>query len=84
MPSRLAPGPLIPKPIRLTYRFQPKAGLEDEPRSIADYEYIIFGGLDPDNAVRPGLRRMLPLDVLAALRDAEKDLGPDGIRRCGR
>ena len=24
----------------------------------------------------PALRRMLPLDVLAALRDAEKDLGP--------
>jgi putative ATP-dependent endonuclease of OLD family len=41
---------------------------------MADYEYIVFGGLDPDNAVRPGLRRMLPMDVLAALRDAEKDL----------
>jgi putative ATP-dependent endonuclease of OLD family len=59
---------------RLTYRFQPKAGLDGEPRSTADYEYIVFGGLDPDNAIRPGLRRMLPLDVLAALRDAEKDL----------
>ncbi len=66
------PGP--PMVSRLTYRFQPKAGLEGEPRSTADYEYVIFGGLDPDNAIRPGLRRMLPLDVLAALRDAEKDL----------
>src|SRR5882762_1431821 len=59
---------------RLTYRFQPKAGLEGEPKSTGDYEYVIFGGLDPDNAIRSGLRRMLPLDVLAALRDAEKDL----------
>jgi putative ATP-dependent endonuclease of OLD family len=66
------PGP--PMVSRLTYRFQPTAGLEGEPRSTADYEYIIFGGLDPDNALRPGLRRMLPLDVLCALRDAEKDL----------
>jgi putative ATP-dependent endonuclease of OLD family len=66
------PGP--PMVSRLTYRFQPKAGLGGQPRSIADYEYILFGGIDPDNAMRPGLRRMLPLDVLAALRDAEKDL----------
>ena len=66
------PGP--PMVSRLTYRFQPKAGLEGEPRSTADYEYVIFGGLGPDNALRPGLRRMLPLDVLVALRDAEKDL----------
>ena len=66
------PGP--PMVSRLTYRFQPKAGLDGEPRSAGDYEYVIFGGPDPDNAMRPGLRRMLPLDVLAALRDAEKDL----------
>jgi putative ATP-dependent endonuclease of the OLD family len=66
------PGP--PMVSRLTYRFQPKAGLDGEPRSVADYEYIIFGGLDPDNSMRSGFRRMLPLDVLVALRDAEKDL----------
>ena len=66
------PGP--PMVSRLTYRFQPKAGLEGHPRGTGDYEYIIFGGLDPDNAIRSGLRRMLPLDVLAALRDVEKDL----------
>jgi putative ATP-dependent endonuclease of OLD family len=66
------PGP--PMVSRLTYRLQPKVGLDGEPQSMADYEYILFGGLDPDNAMRPGLRRMLPLDMLAALRDAEKDL----------
>jgi putative ATP-dependent endonuclease of OLD family len=32
---------------RLTYRFQPKADLDGEPQSMADYEYILFGGLDP-------------------------------------
>ena len=66
------PGP--PMVSRLTYRFQPKAGLEDDAKSTGDYEYLVFGGLDPDNAIRSGLRRMLPLDVLPALRDAEKDL----------
>jgi putative ATP-dependent endonuclease of OLD family len=66
------PGP--PMVSRLTYRFQPKAGLDGEPVSLADYEYLVFGGTDPDNRVRSGLRRMLPLDVLGALRDAEKDL----------
>lgn len=66
------PGP--PMVARLTYRFQPKAGLEGDPETLADYEYIIFGGLDPDNAIGSSLRRMLPLDVQPALRDAEKDL----------
>ena len=59
---------------RLTYRFQPKANLGREPESLADYEYIIFGGDDPDMAIGSIFRRMLPLDVQVALRDAEKDL----------
>jgi putative ATP-dependent endonuclease of the OLD family len=67
------PGP--PMVARLTYRFQPKAALGREPESLADYEYVIFGGDDPDMAVGAQLRRMLPLDVQGALRDAEKDLG---------
>jgi putative ATP-dependent endonuclease of OLD family len=66
------PGP--PMVARLTYRFQPKANLGREPESLADYEYIIFGGVDPDMAIGSTLRRMLPLDVQEALRDAEKDL----------
>ena len=66
------PGP--PMVARLTYRFQPKVNLGREPETIADYEYIIFGGHDPDMAVPPSLRRMLPLDVQIALRDTEKDL----------
>ena len=66
------PGP--PMVARLTYRFQPKANLGREPETIADYEYIIFGGDDPEMAIPPSLRRMLPLDVQIALRDTEKDL----------
>ncbi len=66
------PGP--PMVARLTYRFQPKANLGRDPESLADYEYIIFGGDDPDMAIGASLRRMLPLDVQVALRDAEKDL----------
>ncbi len=66
------PGP--PMVARLTYRFQPKSNLGRAPDSLADYEYIIFGGSDPDMAIGSSLRRMLPLDVQVALRDAEKDL----------
>ncbi len=66
------PGP--PMVARLTYRFQPKANLGRDPESLADYECVIFGGDDPDMAIGSSLRRMLPLDVQVALRDAEKDL----------
>lgn len=66
------PGP--PMVARLTYRFQPKANLGRDPESLADYEYIIFGGDDPEMSVGSSLRRMLPLDVQVALRDTEKDL----------
>lgn len=66
------PGP--PMVARLTYRFQPKPNLGRAPESLADYEYIIFGGNNPDLDVGASLRRMLPLEVQAALRDAEKDL----------
>jgi putative ATP-dependent endonuclease of OLD family len=66
------PGP--PMVARLTYRFQPKPDLGRDPEGLADYEYIIFGGDNPDMAINPSLRRMLPLDVQVALRDADKDL----------
>lgn len=66
------PGP--PMVARLTYRFQPKAHLGRDPEGLADYEYVVFGGDDPNMTVGASLRRMLPLDVQIALRDAEKDL----------
>lgn len=68
----VTPGP--PATARLTYRFRPKAELESGPESLSDSEYVIFCGDNPDLAVRPSVRRMLPLDVLGALRDAEGDL----------
>lgn len=68
----IAPGP--PMVARVTYRFQPKGDLEGEAEGLSDYEYIVFGGTDPDMAIAPRLRRMLPVDVLEALRDADKDL----------
>ena len=43
------PGP--PMVARLTYRFQPKANLGRDPESLADYEYIIFGGDDPEMSI---------------------------------
>ena len=63
-----------PKVARLTYRFQPKSNLGRDPETLADYEYINFGGDDPEMAVPPYLRQMLPLDVQIALRDTEKAL----------
>ncbi|MFJ5483748.1 ATP-dependent nuclease [Pectobacterium actinidiae] len=68
----IEPGP--PMVARLTYRFQPKASLGRDAESLKDYEYVIFGGDDPDMGIGGSLRRMLPLDVQIALRDAEKDL----------
>ncbi|WP_428395586.1 ATP-dependent nuclease [Lichenicoccus sp.] len=59
---------------RLTYRYQPKPGLGQPPTSLADYEYVIFGGVEPDNGYGSDLRRLIPMDVQGALRDAEKDL----------
>jgi putative ATP-dependent endonuclease of OLD family len=64
-----------PTVARLTYRFRPKANLAGAaPQNLADYEYVIFGGDDEDNAIGAVQRRQLPLEVQAALRDAEKDL----------
>lgn len=68
----VAPGP--PTIARLTYRFGPKPGLTAPPESLAQYEYVIFGGADENNMAGASKRRRLPLDVQAALRDAEKDL----------
>lgn len=64
-----------PTVARLTYRFRPKASLGgNPPQTLSDYEYVIFGGDDEDNAFGSTQRRQFPLDVQAALRDAEKDL----------
>lgn len=68
----IKPGP--PMVAGLTYRFEPKANLGRDAESLADYEYRIFGGTDPDMKIGGALRRMLPMEVQGALRDTEKDL----------
>ncbi len=64
----------VPMVARITYRFQPIPGLESAPRSEADYEFLLFGGDRPQNAIGYDLRRWMPLDLFPALRDAESDL----------
>lgn len=67
----IKPDPMV---ARITYRYQPVAGLKEAPKSEADYEFVIFGGNRPDNLVGYDLRRWMPLDLFPALRDAESDL----------
>ena len=67
----IQPDPMV---ARVTYRYQPLQGLDNPPRSEADYEFIVFGGDRPDNAVGYELRRWMPMDLFPALRDAESDL----------
>lgn len=60
---------------RLTYLYRSKANLEGvTPESLAEYEFLVFGGIDEDNAFTAARRRELPMDYLFALRDAESDL----------
>ena len=60
---------------RLTYLYRPKDSLEGKaPESLADYEFLVFGGTDKDNALTAAQRREMPMDYMFALRDAEGDL----------
>jgi len=64
-----------PAVAQLTYLYRPKADLKGkEPESLADYEFLVFGGTDEDNVFTAAQRRELPIDYLSALRDAEGDL----------
>lgn len=65
------PEPMI---ARLTYVFRPKPALAGEPKSEADYEFLMYGGDRQDNRAGYQVRGRIPLDVLHALRDAERDL----------
>ena len=67
----IEPAPMVAK---LTYTWQPVAGLEGDPKTAADYEFIVFGGDRPENRVSYEIRQRLPLELLPALRDCEGDL----------
>ena len=69
--SLVKPEPMV---ARVTYRFQPVADLDTDPRSEADYEFIVFGGNRTENLIGYELRRWMPMDLFSALRDAEGDL----------
>jgi len=67
----IQPEPMIS---RLTYVFQPLSTMKGDPKSDADYEFYMYGGDRQDNRAGYEVRRRIPLDVLHALRDAERDL----------
>jgi putative ATP-dependent endonuclease of OLD family len=60
---------------RLTYLYRPRAELKGkEPKSLADYEFLVFGGTDEANLFTAAQRREMPMDYLFALRDAEGEV----------
>lgn len=67
----IEPEPMVS---RLTYVFQPLSTLKGDPKSVTDYEFFVYGGDRQDNRAGYEVRRRIPLDVLPALRDAERDL----------
>jgi putative ATP-dependent endonuclease of OLD family len=60
---------------RLTYLYRPRPTLGRAPQKEDDYEFLIYGGTDPDRRVGHDVRQQITLTLLPALRDAEGDLG---------
>jgi putative ATP-dependent endonuclease of OLD family len=63
-----------PMVARLTYTWQPVAGLTTNPNKESDYEFIIYGGDRPENRINYEVRGRLPLELLPALRDCEAEM----------
>ncbi len=63
-----------PDTVRLTYKFRPRADLEDDPTTDSDFEFVCYGGENEAKRFGHDLRRRITMDVLPALRDAEGDL----------
>ena len=72
----LAEHLVVPRPMRarLTYEFRPKPGLDGNPQRDNDFEHVLYGGDRLENWFGYEVRSRMPLDFLAALRDAEGDL----------
>jgi putative ATP-dependent endonuclease of the OLD family len=47
--------------VRLTYEFRPMAGLDDEPSSDSDYEFVCYGGENESKRFGHELRRRIAL-----------------------
>ena len=63
-----------PHRVRLVYEFRPRVGLEGDPASEEDFEFICYGGEDEAKRFGHDLRRRITMEVLPALRDVEGDL----------
>ena len=64
-----------PATVRLSYRFRPVSPVpKNRDLTMEDYEFIVFGGENEVNTIDYRLRRWIPIEVLRALRDAERDL----------
>lgn len=63
-----------PDTVRLTYEFRPKAGLDGQPASDDDYEFVCYGGESETKRFSHDVRRRITMNLLPALRDAEGDL----------
>ena len=67
-------GP-VPDTARLTYVFRPISPLpRNRDLTIEDYTFLVYGGLNEKNKVDYSFRKWIPIEVLPALRDAERDL----------
>ena len=64
-----------PETVCLTFEFRPKAGLERQPASDDDYEFVCYGGESDKKRFSHEVRRRITMDLLPALRDAEGDPG---------
>ena len=63
-----------PNTARLSFEFRSKTDLKNGPSTDADYEYVCYGGEDESRRFGHDVRRRITIDVLPALRDAERDL----------
>lgn len=68
---RLADSPSV---ARLSYALVKAEGVSGVPSSGADLDYVIFGAGDPTRVVVRRTRQRICLDLLPAMRDAEKEL----------
>lgn len=62
-----------PMTSRLTYLFRPIDSVAD-PQKESDYEFVVFGGDNPDKWIGYELRSQMPFNLLPASRNAEDDL----------
>jgi putative ATP-dependent endonuclease of OLD family len=67
----IEPSPMVS---RLTYVWQPLAGLTGAPKKDTDYEFFVYGADRPENRVSYDVRRRLSMELLPAPRDCEGDL----------